>query len=587
MRFAGLAIGGALACALALGAGCGAGDASGDDSAVDGGGSGGDAGDGCFVGVTYNPSDPVEGDTVTMTASVPEGDGFYEYRWTVDGSEDGLTPAMVDRSAMRFTFAGPGTYAIGLDVVGTPCIRWDDVLPVRALGATQSQWRLRFSPPPWSTAPPQELIRTVLGGADWDVGDVALDPGATITGEIADGSGTAIAAYLRLTPTGTPDLAIDAFASAADGFEYGITLVRHDLLIIPYRADLAPRLVRDWTPQPGDHEVDAGTAVTGTVIGPDGSGVIGATVTLRVGGVPSSIGTTGAGGAFTVRARPVTSALVEVVVVPPTGSGLPRLTSSPAVLDLGVALAIEYADTLTSRDVAGATVTLGGVSAAGAEVTFTGSIGNAALVSTGAASAQAAGSFAIAVTSNGSGVLPSANIPVASGLAVVAPASGTPSTAPFDDNDTTFAAPSSSPVTGRVVGPTGTPVVSADLRAVPTGALAAAGAGEVHVVAAADGTFALPLAAGGSYDLLIVDRHQDLSLLRTSWTGGALGDLALPDGLHLGGRVTLSGSGTMVGAAVTLFCESCPEAERAQPAAAAATDGGGRFRATVLDSGTE
>jgi hypothetical protein len=110
---------------------------------------------------------------------------------------------------------------------------------------------------------------------------------------------------------------------------------------------------------------------------------------------------------------------------------------------------------------------------------------------------------------------------------------------------------------------------------------------QVHVLADTTGAFTLPLAGGAAYELVISDRARQLALLRTALVvagPASLGELELPDGLTLRGNVRLSGS-TLAGAAVTIFCETCPDDERDRPAAESSSDGGGTFRATVVDPG--
>lgn len=576
-----------------LAAGCGGDFFSGDDSADVDSGASSDADDICNIGVDFSPTEPIAGDTVYATATVPDASGqFLEYTWTVmhEGSDVSFAVTALDGSAIRFDTTDPGPHYISLYVAGSSCFSFDAPLNVRAPGATDTLWRVRFVAPPGSSAAPQERSVVVPSAADFDMGEVSLDPGAVISGTIEDASGVGMAAYVRMTPTGTPDVIIDGFAGASGAYSIRTTLERHDVLIIPFRDDVPPLAMLDWTPQSGTLVLDGGVIVTGTVRDPANNVLPGATVTLRVGGVPSTVDTTNGAGDFLVHARAAGTAIVTVDVVPPAGSGLPRLSTSGAVLDLAQPFQIRYAPALATRDVAGVAVEQAGVSAPGAEVTFTGAIAGAGTITVGVATAPAAGSYAITVAASGAGVLPAALVPAAPASAIVSPASGAPGVVAIDLTTAAPAAidaPAGATLTGRVVGPDGAPVAGADLRAVPTGALAAAELGQVHVLADGTGTFALPVAGGASYELVIADRSRQLALLRTAVvvTGAAsLGDLELPDGLTLRGNLRLTGS-TLAGAAVTIFCESCPDDERDLPAAESATDGGGTFRATVVDPG--
>jgi hypothetical protein len=573
-------------------AACGAGgfgDDTGDDTLVDGGPSG--DGDVCDVGVTFMPTTPTAGDTVVATAALPASGDFFDFEWTVarGGGDVPFSLAAIDGSRIMFTASAAGPHYVTLDVSGTPCQGFDGSINVRVPGATDSPWRLRFTAAPGIGVPPQERVVVVPSAADFDYGTVVLDPGAQTTGTLTDGNGTPIPGYVRLTPAGSPDLVLDAFAGSTGAFTISSALEPHDVLIIPLAAGLAPLGLTDWTPVGGALEVDAGTAVTGTVLDPGGVGVVGATVTVRVNGVPSTVGTTTAGGAFTVRARPASGALVTVDVVPPAGSGLPRLKSAPGVLDLAMPVAVTYSAALVRRAVGGATVTLGGGAAANAKITFVGTVGTAGLVATGVTQAAASGTFAIELTANGSGVLPTADIPATETEVVVhlGTAWGVVDVDLTTAAPGAIAAPGAAAISGRVVDPQDAPVTAATLRATPRGALAAAGALERTIAVAVDGTFATTLPDGADFELLITDRDADLALLRSSVavSGAAnLGDLVLPDGLALTGKVALAG-GSAPGVAVTMFCDACSAAEQTRPAAEAATDTGGRYRATVLDPG--
>ena len=574
-------------------AGCGAQSWGGDDSVDVDSGSSGDASDTCYVGVEFSPVEPVAGETIYATAMVPDASGqFLEYTWTVlhEGSDVPFVLSQPDGSVIRFDSTNPGPHYVQLSVGGSSCLDFDAPLNVRAPGATDTTWRVRFVAPPGSLAAPQERSVVVPSAADFDMGEVSLDPGAVISGTIEDTSGAPMAAYLRLVPAGTPDVQIDGFAGSDGAYAVRTTLEHHDLLIIPFRDDIPPMTLLDWTPSSQTFVLDGGTVVTGAVRDPANSLLPGATVTVRLGGVPSTVAVTDGSGAFSVRVRPSGTQILTVDVVPPAGSGLPRLATSGAVVDLGQPLQLRYAASLATRDVAGVAVEQAGTPAPDAEVTFTGTIASAGTLTAGTTTTGATGSFAITVAASGGGVLPAALVPAAPASAIVTPASGAPGVVSVDLTTAAPAAidaPAGATLTGRVVGPDGLAVGSADLRAIPSGALAAAEMGQVHALADGAGSFSLPLAGGGAYELVISDRARQLALLRTALVvagPASLGDLELPDGLTLRGNVRLNGS-TLAGAAVTIFCETCPDDERDLPAAESSTDGGGTFRATVVDPG--
>jgi hypothetical protein len=580
------------AVALAALTGCGA-ELSGD--VVDGGGH--PDGAICSIGVAFTPAEPIAGQTVLAEAAVPDAAGQpLTYLWSI--RRDDASPVAFDElasDARRISFVADerGTYHVDLGVGGSGCRDFQGEVYARDPDAIDRLWRLRVVPPMGTAAPVQEQLVLVPGGADFPVSPT-LDPGAVIAGTIVDAQGAGVPAYLRLTPTGTPDLSIDGFAGLDGSFAVRLTLVRHDLLIVPFRPDLAPRRLASWLPQAGPIVVDAGGAVTGSVLGPGQQPVVDAAVIVRIGGIPSSVGITDAAGGFTVRARPAAGAPVRVEVVPPREHVLPRLVSAEAPLGLAAPLAVRYDAALTTRDVAGAIARQAGTPAPGALVTFVGALATAGTVSAGGVDATASGSFAVPVLADGSGVLPAARVPAVAAEVVIAGPAGV-GTASIDlrgEVPATIDVPAGAAVTGRIVGPDGAPVPGADLRAVPTGALAAAGAAEEHASAAADGQFGLLLAGGGRYELVARDRRRGaeaLALRRVELAAvasGGLGDLALPAGLGLSGVVRLAGS-PLVGAAVTVYahCEECPAIDRQRPVAEAATDGSGRFRAVVVDPG--
>jgi hypothetical protein len=213
----------------------------------------------------------------------------------------------------------------------------------------------------------------------------------------------------------------------------------------------------------------------------------------------------------------------------------------------------------------------------------------AATVSDGLSTAAAAGTFAIAVVASGTGVLPAAQIPAVAGDAVVQPSSGA---ARVVTNDLTGAppapldAPPGATLSGRVVDLAGTPIERADLRAVPSGALAAAELDQIHVSAGVDGTFALPVAGGAQYELTILDPSGANALLRTpvGTATTSLGDVALPDGLELRGFVRAGGQSALY-TSITIFCETCTDDARLRPAAECSTGDTGSFQATLVDPG--
>jgi hypothetical protein len=571
---------------------------------LDGDDDGGDDDDGpdggpppCEIGVSFSPLDGVAtaGDTVYATATLSDSDGsFLEYTWTVmrEGVDVPFERAAADGSRILFEATDAGPYIAYVDVTGTAefCPQGAAVINVRAPQANSLTWRLRFVAPASAGVPPQERSVNIPGGANYDLGDTSLEGGVVTTGAIVDDAGAGMPAYLRFTPAGSADLGLDGFAGADGAFTVRTRSVEHDVLIIPSRDDIPALELRAWTPSSGDIVLDDGDPVTGTILDPAGGGLEGATVTVRVDGVPSTVGTTDASGNFAVRARPRTNGIVTVDVVAPQGSGLPRLTTTGAILDLVQPIQVRYAAGLATTDVGGTIVRQGGVASSGARVTITGTIAAAGTLTSGLSTAPASGRFAITATAGGGGALPATLVPATSATAVIdrdGDGVGAPGVVAVDLATAPAAidAPAAVQVTGRVVDPGGAPISTAELRAVPTGALAAADLDQAHVYAGSDGTFTLSLAGAGGYDLIVRDRAGNLAQLRAPIVAsGALGDLTLPAGLTLRGKVRGPG-GSLANAAVTIYCGGAC-VDRAVPAADVATDGAGGFQTTVVDPGT-
>ena len=581
---------------VALLAACGAGG-FGPDPTGDGG-SGGDASPGCSVFIEFEPDLPIAGPATVVRANggVLNAPGVLGYTWgvTFGGAPIAHAPAQADGSAITFPAVAPGVYVVRLDVDGASSCPTEQVqLNVRAPGGNQSQVRLHVAPPASETVPPLDKLVSVLGGANFSLGTVVLDPGMAAAGTVRSG-GTGVAAYLRFMPSAAPEAAVEVFANASGAFSARVVNQPHDVLVIPTVAGYAPRRVEGWTPFQTVIPVGAGTAVTGTVRGPSGAALVGAKVQLKIGEVPSTVATTAANGGFSVLVEPDPGAVISIDVTPPAGSGLPRLAAqSQTLFDLAQPVQVSYAASLTLRDLAGTTIRRQGAPVANAKLVVVGSLAAIGTVTAGATPVTASGVVRIAAAASAAGVLPAMLAParplsavvevVANDLAVTAIdlTAGTPAT---------IDAPPAVPVATQLRAPGGAPIESAFLDAVPAGALALAGVtSTIRGRSGVGGQLSTSLAAGGRYDLRIHDPLlvRGAPLLVAGVTAQTIaGGYALVPALAVTGKLALSGNPTPVGgAAVQILCSLCTGLERSRPLAEGTSAPDGAFTLVVPDPG--
>jgi len=581
----------AIACGLAA-AGCGAGNAQ---PTVDGStgqdGSLQDAQPVCTTYVTFAPQTPVAGVApVVATGNVVNGSGFSTYTWLVrhNGVDVQFTKVDLDGSTIQFDVPDPGPYDVHFEAgASSECQATDTTLNVEAPGANVKAWRVRIVPPSGAGAPPQERLVNIKGGADYDYGTFSLDPGAVISGSVVDGGGAPVTAYLRFSPEATPDVPVEAFSGVDGAYQVRVQGARHDVLIVPASGALAPARIVGWQLEP-QLVVPAADTITGVVDGPGGGPLAGARVELTIGGVPTTVATTDAAGAWSVLGH--VGGAVDLKVVPAAGSGLPRLDVAGATIDLTQAVTVRYAASLSTVSVGGTVVESGSVAAPGARVTFTGAIAAAGSVTAGTSSATAAGTASAVALADGAGRLPATLVPAAPLTAVIEPSPAVAAVVAIDTSGgapATIVAPAPAQLTGTATDPAGAPRANVRIRLVPTGALAVATTLAPAAVSGADGTFAIAVAPGGHYHLTATD----LALRYTSVdvpdvVAGAQGALALGPAIALTGEVAVSGAGGISGAALTLLCASCSGVDRSRAQAETVSTGGGQFHLVVPDPGT-
>lgn len=578
------------ACA-ACAAACGAGAPDGPTDA------GMDAGLPCSTFLELDALDPVASPftVIRATAGVLDAPGVLLHAWSVrfeDGSPVAHAPAQADGSAITFPAAQPGVYHVRLDVgAAVSCPTAQVQLNVRAPGAIPAEARLRVTPPASSGVPPFETRLVVWGGANATVGTHALDPGVPAAA-IVESGGAGVAAYVRLMPISARDAAVEAFAGAGGGFVARVQAQEHDVLVIPTAPGYAPRRSGMWFPPNTAITVGPGIAVTGTVRGPGGGPLLGAKVQLKIGDVPSTLATTAAGGAFSVRAEPGLGAIIEVDVAPPAGSGLPRLLARSAAFDLGQPFQIDYG-ALALRDLVGATIRRQAAPVAGAKVVLVGELPAIGTVAAGGAPVSADGVVRIAATANASGVLPATLAPARPLSAVVEVAPGDHAVAAIDLTSGTPAAIDAPPATAvatELRRPDGAPIGEAVLDAVPAGALALAGVtSTIRARSDAAGQLQASLAAGGRYELRVHDPvlARGAPRIVPDVAAPLAASYALGPALTLTGQLVLKGIPTPVrGAAVQLLCSPCSGLERSRPLAEGTSRPDGTFSLAAPDPGT-
>lgn len=575
---------------LAALAACGGADASGPgDAGTDGTVS--DSGPTCGVSVTFQP--PMQfafpGSRVRAVAQVDGSTGVLAYSWQVkrNGTPITFDNAAPDMSAVEFDAAIAESYTASVDVPS--CGDGTGTVNVTVPGANTTQVRLRVYPPSSVAAPPNEKLVIVSGGANMSVGVVSVDPGVMVNGT------TGAQAYLRFIPLVARDAYVEAFSTTGGQFGVRVLNQPHDVLIVPLVAGFAPRLVTSWIPGM-NLPLDGGTLVSGVVRDPQNNLLAGAKVQLTIGGITSTLGTTDANGAFSVRTS-MTTGSSTIAVTPPATSGLPRLVATGA-FDLAQAVQVKLDAGIAVRDLAGAVVRRGGVPQPNAFVAIVGTFPNAGTVTTGALVVNATGEVRATATANGSGVLPALRAADEQLFAVVSPATSDVTMAPIDLRGAvpvTVDAPTMVSRTVQLRNSTGTPLAGAVVEAIPKATLAMSGAGIVRAIADGSGNATALLAPGATYDLHYVDPrgHESGRMAgpRTVQDQTALpATFDLPKAVEMKGSLALAGNPQPIGSAtIQVLCAvgtECTPATRPFPLAEGASSAAGAFAVAVTDPGT-
>lgn len=600
------------AAALLLWAGCSLHSAGVDSDA----GPQPDAISACSLSIGYDQATPVEaGSLVVATAYVTEsgpiaGERVFEWLVSRDTTEAiSVDPLDATASQASFPVARSGNYFITLigEIGGVPCTGATDVVTAIEPDALFEHYRFRFVPTQSQAAPVQEHVIGVWGGVDAYLDESSLFAGSPAAGTVVDDSAAPLSAYLRVTPLGGVDpFPIETFADDLGGYGLRVSSqLLYDVLVVPDDGARAPVLMAGVAaPQLGTIVVDAGDTITGTVLDAAGQPIAGARVTARVGGVPSTIGVTDSAGAFAIRAR-FAATPASLVVVPPDGSGLPRLEldSSAGWVAGADAITVRYAASLTARTVSvTATGANGSAPAPGARVTWSAtSMGEVGTVTPfGGQAMPATGSVRISAVAGPGGVVPATVLPETTYDVVVEPPEGAAlgdgvSIASADLSQgnpaaalVSLAAPAT--VWGLVADQQLIGLSGVRVTAIPIGVLAGTTASAATKVTGGDGTYGLSLVGGGEYRLVYdaADRlhgrgSQDIV---APDAGGSqiITAVALDDAVRVHGRVKIGGS-PAANVLVRLYCLDCSDDEATVPLAEAVSAGNGDFVIAVPDPG--
>jgi hypothetical protein len=593
------------ALSLGLGGACGGGFAGDDDDDINFPDANAPY---CVMQAEVTPFAPEAPETIVVTATITKVgglSGLETFDWSVrfGGAEVPFMETAADGHRIQFEADAAGTYPLELNgaVGGESCSVYTTSINVRDPNANENTYRLVLVPRPSQPAPPQVQTVTIPGGANFDIGDRDLASGLAITGTLEGPAATAITGYLRATHN-DPVLAIprEAFAGAGGAYQLRLTAGDYDVLVIPTDNAIAPvrYLAVAAAGLTGTLTVPAADTITGTVLRDDGSPIEGARVALTIAGVPSSIATTDATGAFSVAAR--AGGATALTVVPPDGS-LPQLelaAASGLVAAPGTPIAIRYAAGTGARTESFTVVaTDGSTPTPGATVDFLArSVAAAGTVTPEGGSAFAAtGSARVTATADGAGAIgPLQLLPAVYDVVATPPLGSAAGEAPQMlalDLTTGTPAPASiglaAPATVRAA--IDATAVGDRVTAVPRGVLAAAQSATVESTVTSPGRIELELVGGGAYDM-IVRSHPPLHIPVTAPASGAEVDLeaiSVPDSIVITGRVqSVDIAGGVSGVTVMLLCEDCAGPDALVPVAETVSGAGGAFSLYVPDPGT-
>jgi hypothetical protein len=571
--------------------------------------SGGDGGvSQCIVTITQlapAPSVDLEpGLTLRLQATVSGYNGGADggadggaptWDWSVNLSGVGSLASLNDlikyvddsHSTIDLPLGAPGTYQVDASIVGgaPQCYRQPMKYVVNA--AKTPGYLFRVTPPSGSQLPVRQLpvASTFVGqGAQTlEIGDAQASQVVSLSP--VDARGFALPSYVRIT---SPSFAFELEGYTGRGALVAplATAFPYDVLVVPDDTSLAPLIV-SGSPDvvTAKMAIVPGAAVTGTMHDGDGNAVAGARMVLRNGERPSTIGESGADGSFALTTR---DGALSADVFAPAGSGLPdaHVASSPGVLLIAgrgsLDLAMEWsklsATSLTVRvNGPGGASTVAGARVRADLATDMPNVGTLHVHGPTAADLTATGSAHAEAVTDAHGVASLGLLPSGMYHLIVSPPDGTAGAAitltdaSLSGGASTIVVPLAAPltVTGTLMPAAG--AAGATITAIDRGMLAAATV--PTATAGSDGRYALALAAGRTYELL-VEPNPALGLARsvvdvvTPAAGSVPRVYPVPAALVWKGTVTTGGR-VVGGALVQAYC-SAPAAACLDPSLAVA-----------------
>jgi hypothetical protein len=511
-----------------------------------------------------------------------------DWRWSVSTVTDNrpipVTPDPQDPALVQFPLASADRYDITVTVSNAPVCGGHEIATA-TFNPSASYWLRISAPADQVEVPPHEETIKLQAGQPLQR-SFYFDRGAAVSLDPKTSSSQALTSYVRISSPGHSwtregDTELAAFGTSIVDTPASL----YDVLVVPLApadAPFAPLLFSGRTAARVaalSIVVDPGVPVGGTLRAA-GAAVAGATIALRAGDLPSTIGTSDAAGAFGLLARP---GRFSALIIAPDGAALPDAhvdASDASGLDLPAAvggalsLAFVWRSDLGSATLAAQFVTSAGAPAAALDVrlesdpegdpTTWGDVGTLQANGGpgGAQSLVAAGSLRRAATTDARGAISFSGLPAGGyrliALPPVASNDGLTVTAVDVVAGLPTVAVTLAPkvtVSGRLLGASpGTRLLILDDQPTLGRSFPAAAVGS-------DGAYTLNLDPSHAYHLLSdppagqMNARVALGPIESGDVALALGDRVLPAMLSVSGRVFApDGQTPVAGALLQLFC---------------------------------